>query len=210
MKTILKSLCTVLAFTILSGCASYSWTSEVPEELRTISVPSFENRTMVSELGTITTQFILREFQREGTFKIKRTGDAALEVQGVIVTAGRDSIAYNRSYGTRASEYRYFVVAEVSVINKKTGRVLFEKRNYVAETTFLTQNDILTAQRNSAQRIATDLARQIVDDIIAYPYEAAEDSAAEDKKAEDKKAEDKKAEDKKAEDKKPQEEEKKQ
>ena len=28
----------------LGGCASYTWTSAVPEEYRTIAVPVFENR----------------------------------------------------------------------------------------------------------------------------------------------------------------------
>jgi hypothetical protein len=161
----------VLSFALaLVGCSSYRWTSSVPEELRTVAVPVFENRTSSAELGPIVTQYVLREFQREGTFSIRRSGSSALEVQGTIVKASRDAAAFNRGYGSRASEYRYTVTAEVSLINKDTGKVLLNNRRYVAETTFLTRGDLLTTQRDAAARIAQEFARQIVDDVLSYPY----------------------------------------
>ena len=156
---------------LLAGCAGYRWTSSVPEELRTVAVPVFENRTSSAELGPTASRYVLREFQREGTFSIRRTGDSALEVQGVIVKASRDPAAFNRGYGSRASEYRYTVTALVSLINKDTGKVLLDNRRYVAETTFLTRGDQLTMQRDAADRIAQELARQIVDDVTSYPYD---------------------------------------
>lgn len=155
---------------LLGGCAGYRWTSRVPEELRTVAVPVFENRTKAAELGPIVTQFTLRELQREGTFAIRRVGDATIEVQGAIVKAERNPIAFARGYGMRAGEYRYHVTAEVSIINKDSGKILLDGRTYKAETTFMVQNDLLTGQRNAAQRIAAEIARQIVDDVVSYPY----------------------------------------
>ena len=155
---------------LLVGCSSYRWTSNVPEELRTVAVPVFETRTSSAELGPIVTQYVLREFQREGTFSIRRSGDSALEVQGSIVKASRDPAAFNRGYGSRASEYRYTVTAEVSLINKDTGKVLLNNRRYEAETTFLTRGDLLTTQRDAAARIAQEFDRQIVDDVTSFAY----------------------------------------
>ena len=171
-KTVVCRLSFVVLFlAALAGCANYRWTSSVPEELRTVAVPVFENRTSSPELGTIVTQYVLREFQREGTFSIRRSGDSALEVQGSIVKTSREAAAFDRGYGSRASEYRYIVTAEVSLINKDTGKVLMNNRRYVAETTFLTRGDLLTTQRDAAARIAQEFARQIVDDVTAFPYE---------------------------------------
>lgn len=155
----------------VAGCASYNWTSDVPEELRTVAVPVFENRTMGAELGPIVTQYVLREFQREGTFKIRRTGDSSIEVQGTLVDESYGALSYDRTYDNRGSECRYRVVAEVSIVNKDTGKVLQDNRRYVAETTFLAVGgDVLTGRRNAAPRIAADLARQIVDDVTSWPY----------------------------------------
>ena len=167
----LSSVVLLLVALAVSGCTGYRWTSKVPEELRTVAVPVFENRTSSAELGPIVTQYTLREFQREGTFAIRRSGDSALEVQGSIVKASRDPAAFNRGYGSRASEYRYTVTAEVSLINKNTGKVLLNNRRYVAETTFLTRGDLLTTQRDAAARIAQEFARQIVDDVTSFDYD---------------------------------------
>ena len=163
--------CALMAFAAC-GCAGYRWTSGVPEEYRTVSVPVFENRTMAAELGPTVTQYVRREFQREGTFSLRRTGDAAVEVQGAIASISRAAISYDRSFGMRAREYRYLVTAEVTFIDKKTGRVMADNRKYVAETTFMVQGDILTGQRNAAARVAQDIARQIVDDAAVMPYGA--------------------------------------
>ena len=89
--------------------------------------------------------------------------------------AERRPVSFDRAYGSRADEYRYLVTAEVSIIHKDAGRVLQANRPYTGETTFLVQGDLLTAQRNAAQRIAHDLARQIVDDVVSYPYNRAEE-----------------------------------
>lgn len=156
----------------LCGCANYRWTSRVPDELRTVAVPVFENRTKSAELGPIVTQYTLREFQREGTFAIRRSGDSSIEVQGEIVRAERRPIAFDRGYGMRAGEYRYYVTVNVTLVNKETGKVLQSGRSYTGETTFMVQGDLLTGQRDAAQRIAADLARQIVDDVVSFPYNA--------------------------------------
>lgn len=160
----------ILALCGCSGLPDYRWTSRVPEEIRTVAVPVFENRTASAELGPIAAQYTLREFQREGTFAVRRPGDSSLEVQGVLVRAERRPVSFDRGYGMRAGEYRYFVTAEVSLIDKDGGKVLADRRVYKAETTFLVQGDLLTGERGAAQRIAADLARQIVDDVVSFPY----------------------------------------
>ena len=90
MNKFLLALVTVAA---LAGCRSpYSWTSDVPQKLRTVAVPTFRNESDVTELGVLAATQILSEFQREGTFKIARPDDAAGEVQGVITIEDRKSV----------------------------------------------------------------------------------------------------------------------
>lgn len=161
------------AMTMLSGCAGYSWGTSVPEEYRKVGVPVFENLTTVSELGPIVTQYTLREFQREGSFRIVRPEDAVIEVQGVLRQISRGGVAYDRGRGMRAQEYRYVVIADVSFIDKKNGKVLLERKGIKGETTFLTNDDLLTGQKNAVFRIADDIARQIVNEAVALPFPGA-------------------------------------
>ena len=158
------------ALALAAGCAGYTWGSSVPSEYRTVAVPVFENLTEVAEMGPSVTQYTLREFQREGSFKVMRPGDAAIEVQGVIRNMVRGGVAYDRGRGMRATEYRYMIIADVSFVDKLTGKVLLERKGITGETTFLTQNDLLTGQKNATARIAQDIARQIVNEAVALPF----------------------------------------
>ena len=157
-----------LAFaSLFVGCSSsYSWRSSVPENARTVSVPTFRNESNVSEIGALAARQLLREFQREGTFKIRTTGNAAIEVQGVIKSVSPALSAYNRRAGSRVAAYDLSATAEVSVIDKRTRKVLVDNRAYVANATFTAGQDRTTAVRDASGRLMDDLARQVVDDIL--------------------------------------------
>jgi len=153
------------------GClTSYRWTSSVPERMRTVCVPTFRNESDVTELGAVVSRQILREVQREGTFKIKREGDAAIEVQGIVKSAGETYSIGDRRSGARLYESVFEVVATVSVIDRANGKVLVDNRQYVAQTTYVINQDILTGQRNASGRAAEDLAMQIVDDLTSMQW----------------------------------------
>ena len=155
------------ALGMFSGCGtSYSWRPSVPEGARTVSVPTFRNESVVSELGAIASRQILREFQREGTFKVRTGDDAAIEIQGVIKTARSDVNAYDRRSGMRVSAYKMTAEAEVSVIDKRTRKVLVDNRKYSATADYTAGQDLTTAQRSASGRVAEDLARQVVDDVL--------------------------------------------
>jgi hypothetical protein len=155
---------------LTAGCANYRWSSRVPEEIRTVAVPVFQNSSSLAELGPMVSQYTLREFQREGTFSIRRSGDSSIEVQGRVAKVDFRPIAFDRGRGMRAGEYRCFATLEVAVVDKEHDRDLISKRVYKAETTITVQGDLLTARRNCVPRLATEFARQIVDDVLSYPY----------------------------------------
>ena len=167
MKFGIAAATAAASLALLAGCAGYSWRSGVPESRRTISVPTFENRTSYAEFGATATKHVLRELQREGSFRIRRTGDSALELQGVVTKVSLNGIDYDRGYDRRASEYRMKVTVECSLVDKVENRLLFDNRRFTGETTFLSQRDVLTGQRNASDRVASDLARQIVDGVLA-------------------------------------------
>lgn len=155
-----------------SGCATYKWTSDVPEDKRTVFVPVFRNESEVTELGNVVTRQILREFQREGTFKISTSSDCALEIQGVIGSASISRVNSSiRDHGNRRMERRFKSEAVVSFIDKKSGMVLVDNRKYIGRTTFYGDRDVVTLQRDASGRIAEDIARQIVDDVLNLKWE---------------------------------------
>ena len=171
MKLLAVSCWLLAVSAAVCGCSSsYSWRSSVPEEVRTVSVPTFRNESNVSELGAVATRQLLREFQREGTFRIRTAGDAAIEVQGVIKSVSSPMTAYNRRQGGRVAGYNASAVAEISVIDKRSRKVLVDNRRYEAHTTFTAGQDRTTALRDASGRLADDLARQVVDDLLSFKW----------------------------------------
>ncbi len=166
MKSLPCLLAAAAAF-LLSGCgSSYAWRSSVPRSMRTVAVPTFQNASDLAEMGAVAARQVSREFQREGTFSIRRAGDAALEIQGVVKSVSAGGVAYSRRVLGRQTSCVMMAEAEVSVVDKREGRVLVEARPYRARTTLMTGQDITTAERDAAGRLADDLARQVVDDIL--------------------------------------------
>jgi len=155
----------VLTAVVTVGCSSYRWRPTVGEGFRTVSVPTFRNESNVQGLGSTMSTQLLREFQREGTFKICRAGDSALEIQGVVKSCGSTAGGYDRRSGLRLASYNYRATVVVSVVDKRNGRVLIDNRVYHPETTYTANQDLSTAQRDSAGRLAEDLASQVVDDV---------------------------------------------
>ena len=173
-----KILPTVFAALALAGCANYRWTSPVPADMRTVNVPTFRNESDLVEFGAVATRQVLREFQREGTFKIASADDAAIEVQGVIKSASVGRVYFKREMAMRAYEHRLAIAADVSFVDRRNGKVMVDNRRYVAETTYFSDTDIATARRDASGRVAEDLARQIVDDATSCRWDNAKGKEA--------------------------------
>lgn len=166
-STLCLTLALASALLLTNGCASYRFRSSVPEELRTIAVPVFENASGYPEIDAVVTQYVLREFQREGTFKLSPLDSASLKLLGKLVRTELHPLSYDRNYGSRASEYRYAIEAEITLVERGTGKLLIDTQRVKASTTFLTHGDMLTGMQDAYPRIAKELSRAIVDAVLA-------------------------------------------
>lgn len=166
------ALCSLVAVMLFSGCASYRWSNAVPADKRAVFVSAVRNESDVLELGSEVGRQIAREFQREGTYKLSRADECALEIQSSVkalpvtqlINTDRDSNNHRRSWNFK-------VVATVSFIDKSSGKVLIDNRKYEGYTSLYGDHDLLTAKRNASGRIAEDIARQIVDDASVLNWE---------------------------------------
>lgn len=175
MKTTRGSnLMMVMAAALLAaaGCSSYRLNQPVPEELRSIAVPVFENASGFPEIDAAVTQEVLREFQREGTFKLARIEEASLKLLGKLESGKTLPINYDRNFGSRTSEYRFELTARITLVERGSGKLLIDDMPVKANTTFLTRGDMLTGLQDAQPRVAKDLARAITDAVLAYWPEA--------------------------------------
>lgn len=161
----------VLAGIALCGCGTnYSWRPAVPCGMRTVAVPTFRNESDLQEIGAVAARQVLREFQREGTFKVVMQGDAALEIQGVVVSVSPGLVSYSRRTAQRLASYEATACATVTFVDKRRGKVLVDNRPYTAIATYMAGQDSTTALRDVSGRLMDDLARQVVDDALNLDF----------------------------------------
>lgn len=167
MKRVVSIL---LPLALMAGCANYTWTSSVPEDLRLVAVPTFANDSGLVGAGSAVSREVLREIQREGTFKVVPTDEAAIEVQGTVVSGELATESTGRMSYVRLRENEMTLVARVSFVDRRNGRVLADNRDYSALVTFVAGTDRTTPKNGAVERAAGDLARQIVDDLVDFKW----------------------------------------
>ena len=161
-----------LAVAAAAGCGrSYVWRPTVPASVRTVSVPTFRNESDVTGLGAAAARQVLREIQREGTFRIASGDDAALEVQGVVKKVRAGGASYDRRAGMRYASYTLSAAVEVSVVDRRTRKVLIDGRRYIASAPVTSSQDMLTSRRDASGRLMESLAAQVVDDLLSLKFE---------------------------------------
>ena len=154
----------------LCGCANYQWTSDVPERMRTVSVPTFRNESDTFEAGVMASTQLLREFQREGTFQIREVGDAAVEVQGTVLALSPTVTGYNRRSLNRIISGTVQVIALVTVVDKTRGRIVINNKMYTGDAEYSTNGDYATAYKSASIHALDDLATKVVDDVLTLQW----------------------------------------
>ncbi len=167
MRPITFTTIALCALVFICGCASYSFTSKVPAESRSIAVPVFMNESDFPELDAIVTQYTLREFQREGTFKIRNLDSAAYKLYGTLTRARPTPLNYDRNYASRTTEYEYTVIAKITLVETSSGKMIMNEVPIKTRASFLTQGDMLTGMQDAHPRLAKELSQAIVDTVLA-------------------------------------------
>ena len=136
--------------------------------MRTVDVPVFRNESSVTEFGGEMSAQLARELQREGTFRLST--EPALEVQGVVKSVSTMSRGLDRLNATRNGEYVMTAVAEVSLVDNDQreigARIGADHLSGVNLAVVCGDFDLVGAERAASGRLAEQIARQVVDDML--------------------------------------------
>jgi len=166
MKTCVRCLLTASLAAMLGGCANYHLGTSVPQELRTIAVPVFENASGYPQVETLATQAVLTEYRREGTMRIVERENAALEVEGRITGCRIEAMHFDHDRPYLAVEYRLTLTADIKVYERATGKVVAHLAKVTGDDIFRAQSDLPSTQRDALPRAAARLAKNIVNETL--------------------------------------------
>lgn len=175
MKRIIVSI--VLAF-LVSGCG-YTTRSQIAEKYKTIYIRQFQNaidisaetsaarklKTNYPAIETDITQAVIDRFVWDGDIRPSREEDAELILKGTVTQFRRDALRYVRDTD-EVEEYRITLVVNLSLIDKKENKELWQENNLVGDTSYFTQGPMVEPEQQAIQQAVEDIARRIVERVV--------------------------------------------
>jgi len=158
----------VLSCTVL-GCGYRLATLSNPllDDISTIAVPYFKNKTFEAEAVTIFTNAFVNEFIESRRLKVVSVDEADVILHGTIKRLHDDTIAYSRD--DKAMEYRIHAIVAITLEEKFTGKVLWKRKDLYHTEEYPVSNDIATSEtskRAVLHLLAADLAERVHDSIM--------------------------------------------
>jgi hypothetical protein len=152
---------------LLTGCAGYRLgpTNELAAGQKSIQIAPIVNRTLQPRLNDTVENQLRKAFQHDGTYRLATHGDGDLVLKATLVRYDRAEILSVPNDVLTVSDYRLSVVAQVTVVDRSTGKTVFDQP-VTGFTLMQVGNDISSAERQSTPSLAADLARNIADLLV--------------------------------------------
>jgi hypothetical protein len=162
-----------------SGCgyALAGRGSSLPDYIRTIGIPLFQNRTPFVTIEQLFTEKVRVEFQSRGRYVVQPTDTGA---DGVVLGEITGLVATPAAFGNQqlATRYRFTVSVGVKVEDRTQQKVLWENPSLSFSDEYELQNQLTTndpaaagatflaQERAVLERVSADFARTVVSSIL--------------------------------------------
>ena len=110
---------------LLSGCW-YSTTSRTAKDIKSISVPFFENNTTEPSLEISVTEKIIQNLVDDNTLKVVDADEADAILEGNIIEFKNVPFSFNMDLD--AEEYQVELRVQVSLFNRRQNSPIWEKK----------------------------------------------------------------------------------
>ena len=154
------------AFLVLPGCVGYQIGSTLPKDVKSVYVPTFENKTNEPFIEADVTREVITGIQRDGTLKVVNEAQADTVLKVTLSSFIFTPIAYNREHRTQANEYRLILTASYVLTHARTGKVISQHPRVQGETIASLVGDMSTSKRAALPEASKELAKEIVDRIV--------------------------------------------
>jgi outer membrane lipopolysaccharide assembly protein LptE/RlpB len=155
-----------------TGCGYHTLgaAAHIPEDVHTIAVPFFDNRTQFSHTEVTLTQATVHELNTRTKFRVlprEDAGDADAVLKGTVLSESIVPYTYSVTTG-QSSSYMITLTASVSLTDRD-GRVLYRHDGYTFHQQYEATSDLGTfVQEDSPAmaRLSRDFAQSLVSDML--------------------------------------------
>jgi hypothetical protein len=167
MKSLAQLGSVLVLAVLLMGCASYQLGSMLPDDIKTVYIPTFVNKTSEPMIETEATQATIRELQNDGSLKVVRSPEEADTILLITLTDYQlTPLKFERDLNTTADQYRLTLTVQVVLTRRSTDKVVSENPHIQGEADFPIMGDFTSSKKQGLPNAARDLAHNIVETIV--------------------------------------------
>lgn len=160
-----------LLIVLLGGCGYHTagHSAQLPENVKTIAVPSFKNETTTYRIEQMLTSSVVREFTTRTHYRILNdlSGDADATLTGTVLSTATSPLTYDTATGRAAS---VLVVVSMKVtLSDRQGKVLYQNPAYLFREQYEVSQDLKSFFEEDSpafRRLSQDFARTLVSNIL--------------------------------------------
>ena len=156
---------------LIASCGYHTagHSTRLPQQVHTIAVPAFANKTRTFRIEQSLTAAVVREFNTRTQYKIVHDAgsDADAVLRGTVINANSSTLTYDAQTG-RASTMLVTVNVSVQLVDRK-GAVLYDNPNYTFREQYQVSREISSFfEEDSAalDRLSRDFARTLVSNVL--------------------------------------------
>jgi len=159
-----------IAMTPIAGCAisaseGYVFDSGFREDIRSVSIPVFENRTFEHGVEARLAEALAKELNRVSPYAVT-SGDADTTITGVIKAVHRRQLSVNRDSGL-GQEMAIEIVVDFQWRDNRTGKAILSRRNFRGAGTYIPTPGAAERTRIGEQGAITSVSQGIVSELRA-------------------------------------------
>jgi outer membrane lipopolysaccharide assembly protein LptE/RlpB len=152
----------VLVLAAATGCG-YSLQGNLPDHLKTVSVPVFKNRTTESGAETTITAAVINAFTSNGRLKVVSLDQADSVLDGEVTGYQVQSLTYDSRLNLRS--YRLTVTMNVRFRDLRRTELLWQENGLVEDVSFDVAgqvSDTISREEGAVKQAALEIGRKVV------------------------------------------------
>ena len=163
-----RTLAAALLLLLTAGCANYRLGSMLPDDLKTVYVPTCKNDTAEPLIEQDVTRALLSQIQMDGSLRVASEDDADTVLEITLTKFWLDPVAYESGKSSTANQYRMSIKASFVLRRRADNSVVVDSPSVTGWYDFDFAGDMTSSKNIALRPAAEDLGRRIVSQIVQY------------------------------------------
>ncbi|MFH1071279.1 MAG: LptE family protein [Candidatus Glassbacteria bacterium] len=152
-----------IAVGVFLACSHYSASGRLPEHIKTVYIPTFENETAEFYLHQLITDEVTKRFLSDANLRLGEAEGADAALIGRVTRYWEEAETYGRTGALDVSGRRVTIVLSVELDDRVQNKTIWQSGNFSRWVVYEPDKE---SERQAAERVVTLLADDMISSIL--------------------------------------------